>query len=90
MTSIKLPFRFNSSLLKQEVDSIDRELYHDIYNPFVDRDMLFSLHLVTPDLKSGGFIPNELLTKFPSYSKYITALSLIRKRTEFTYSGPEV
>ncbi|GHE60414.1 aspartyl/asparaginyl beta-hydroxylase domain-containing protein [Roseivirga thermotolerans] len=74
MTSIKLPLRFNSSLLKQEVDSIDRELYHDIYNPFVDRDMLFSLHLVTPDLKSGGFIPNELLTKFPELFKIYNSI----------------
>jgi quercetin dioxygenase-like cupin family protein len=68
MDSIKLPFKFNSEKIKEELAQFSRSEYDDIYNPSVTLETLWLKHFIEP---KGGpntpvvFYPNEALEKCP-------------------------
>jgi len=68
MDSLKLPFRFDASILKAEIAQFEKSDYSDIYNPSVTLETLWLKHLIQP---VGGpdddakFVPTESLKKCP-------------------------
>ena len=68
MNALKLPFQFDTALIKEEIAQFSQEDYYDIYNPSVSLKTLWSKHLIEP---FGGpdrepeFLPNEALRKCP-------------------------
>ncbi len=68
MNAIKLPFNFDTSIIKRELAQFSKEDYSDIYNPSVTLETLWLKHFIEP---KGGpdvpieFFPNESLKKCP-------------------------
>jgi mannose-6-phosphate isomerase-like protein (cupin superfamily) len=68
MNALQLPFKFDATLILQEISQFKKEDYYDIYNPSVGLETLWSKHLIEP---IGGpdqapeFFPNEALLKCP-------------------------
>jgi len=68
MDAIKLPFHFDTSIIKKELAQFTKTDYSDIYNPSVTLETLWLKHLIEP---KGGpdtpikFYPNEALKKCP-------------------------
>lgn len=65
---IKLPFNFDSAIIKKELSQFSKSDFNDIYNPSVSLETLWLKHLIEP---KGGpesipkFYPNEALKKCP-------------------------
>ena len=68
MNSIKLPFHFDTEIIKKELAQFTKSEYTDIYNPSVTLETLWLKHLIVP---IGGpheeikFVPNDALKKCP-------------------------
>ncbi len=68
MNSLKLPFHFDVSIIKEELAQFSKSEYSDIYNPSVTLETLWLKHFIIP---IGGpnepvkFVPNEALKKCP-------------------------
>ena len=68
MISLKLPFEFDASKLKNELAQFSKTDFYDIYNPSVTLETLWSKELIVP---IGGpdtipvFVPTEQLKKCP-------------------------
>lgn len=68
MNSHKLPFKFDTSIIKKEIAQFSKSDYYDIYNPSVTLKTLWAKHLIDP---IGGpdtipvFKPNAALKKCP-------------------------
>lgn len=66
--SVKLPFKFDTSIIKSEISRFSQADFYDIYNPSVELETLWSKNLIEP---FGGpdeppcFEPNEALKKCP-------------------------
>lgn len=68
MNSIKLPFQFDTSIIKQELSQFTKTDYSDIYNPSVTLETLWLKHFIEPKRESEDiikFYPNEALKKCP-------------------------
>lgn len=68
MNSLKLPFQFDTSKIKEELAQFSKSDYSDIYNPSVTLETLWLKHFIVP---IGGpdepikFVPNNSLKKCP-------------------------
>jgi len=68
MNAIKLPFEFDTSIIKKELSQFSKSEYSDIYNPSVTLETLWLKEFIIP---IGGpnvpvkFFPNESLQKCP-------------------------
>ena len=66
--AVKLPFDFDVTKIKEELNQFSKTEYTDIYNPSVTLETLWLKHLIVP---IGGpnepikFVPNESLKKCP-------------------------
>lgn len=68
MNALKLPFKFDTTRIKQELAQFTTKDYYDIYNPSVELETLWSKHFIEPVIGSNGlpvFLPNASLKKCP-------------------------
>ena len=68
MDTLKLPFIFDTSVIKKEIAQFSKSDYYDICNPYVTLKTLWSKHLIEPvgrPDKLHCFLPNEALKKCP-------------------------
>ena len=68
MKSLKLPFEFDASIIKQEIAQFSKSEYSDIYNPSVTLETLWLKHLIVPigsPEKGVTFVPTDSLKKCP-------------------------
>ena len=68
MNALKLPFKFDAAIIKEEIAQFSKSDYYDIYNSSVTLKTLWAKHLIepfgTPDT-IPVFKPNEALKKCP-------------------------
>ncbi len=68
MNAIKLPFNFDTEVIKKELSQFSKEDYSDIYNSSVALKTLWLIHFIEPINDADGlpvFLPNEALKKCP-------------------------
>lgn len=61
MNTLKLPFEFDVSAIKKEIEDFSKSDYYDIYNPSVELETLWAKHLIEP---VGG--PNDVIRFLPT------------------------
>ena len=68
MNSLKLPYKFDATIMKNEVAQFSKEDFRDIYNPSVALNSLWLKDFIVPISQPGEqvvFGPNEALKKCP-------------------------
>ena len=68
LKSLKLPFHFDASRIKAELEQFAKSEYYDIYNPSVTLETLWSKKFIVPEgtpYTDIVFKPNEALKKCP-------------------------
>jgi len=68
MIAKKLPFVFDSQIMKAEINQFSNKDYTDIYNPSVELETLWLKHLITPIRGEDDeirFVPTDSLKKCP-------------------------
>jgi len=68
MKALKLPFEFDTELIKKELSQFSEKDYQDIYNSSVGLETLWLIHFIEPILGEDRlpiFLPNDALKKCP-------------------------
>lgn len=68
MNALKLPFEFDTDIIKKELAQFSTKDYQDIYNPSVELETLWLKHFIEPILGPDNlpvFLPNDALKKCP-------------------------
>lgn len=67
MNTVRLPFDFDVDRMRQEIDALDPEAYYEIFNPYLEPNILMGFHLIDPELINGipVFKANDHLKRSP-------------------------
>ncbi len=79
MVRQKLPLQFDPAGLVADLQSIPRDQYRDVYNPYLEPDTLFRFDLIEPEFvpkmdRTPDFKPNTSLKSLPAFLAVFEAI----------------